>query len=98
MPRVGVGMDDRMEPQTTTGLIDRAAALGQLMLDQIGFLLAGLLRPWNSYQLVIALALFLLAHLLARMFTPRLQVWMRSREDWPKWRLRLLVLIRRRLR
>ncbi|WP_378948268.1 mechanosensitive ion channel family protein [Paracoccus sp. R86501] len=86
-----------MEPQTT-GLIDRVIALLDMILAQGQLLLTGLLRPWNSYQLAIALALLLLAHLLRMAFTPRLQAWMRSREDWPMWRLRLLVLVRRRLR
>ena len=84
--------------QQATGMMDRVVALVDLILEQGQVLLTGLLRPWNSYQLAIALALFLLAHLLARIFTPRLQAWMRTREDWPMWRLRVLVLVRRRLR
>ncbi|WP_108502751.1 mechanosensitive ion channel family protein [Paracoccus indicus] len=84
--------------QQATGMLDRVVALLDLILEQGQVLLTGLLRPWNSYQLAITLALFLLAHLLARIFTPRLQAWMRSREDWPMWRLRVLVLVRRRLR
>lgn len=97
MPHAGATGRCRMEPQTT-GLIDRVIALLDMILEQGQLLLTGLLRPWNSYQLAIALALFLLAHLLGRIFTPRLQAWMRSREDWPMWRLRVLVLVRRRLR
>ncbi len=58
----------------------------------------GLLRPWNAYQVGIALALFLLAWGLARLLAPRLHNWMRSREGWPKWRMRFLVLLHRRLR
>lgn len=58
----------------------------------------GLLRPWNAYQVGIALALLLLAHLLARLFGPRLYEWMRTREGWPKWRMRFLVMFHRRLR
>ena len=84
--------------QQATGMMDRVVALVDLILEQGQVLLTGLLRPWNSYQLAIALALFLLAHLLGRIFTPRLQAWMRTRQDWPMWRLRVLVLVRRRLR
>ena len=58
----------------------------------------GLLRPWNTYQVGIAIGLFLLAHLLSRIFAPRLHAWMRSREGWPTWRMRFLVLVHRRLR
>ena len=57
----------------------------------------GLLRPWNAYQLVIALGLLILAHLLSRILAPRIHNWMRAREGWPKWRMRLLVLLHRRL-
>ncbi|MEQ9258747.1 MAG: mechanosensitive ion channel [Roseovarius sp.] len=58
----------------------------------------GLLRPWNAYQLGIAIGLFVLAHLLARVAAPHLHGWMRTREGWPKWRMRFLVLVHRRLR
>ncbi|KRS16780.1 mechanosensitive ion channel family protein [Roseovarius indicus] len=57
-----------------------------------------LLRPWNAYQVGIIVALAVVAHILARLFGPRLHNWMRTREGWPKWRMRFLVLIHRRLR
>lgn len=60
--------------------------------------LTGLLRPWNAYQVLIALGLLLLAHLLAKLLAPRFQSWMRGREGWPIWRMRFLVLIHRRMR
>src|SRR6056297_3637641 len=63
----------------------------QVLLDQ-------LLRPWNTYQILIAAALFLIAHLLARLIGPSLHGWIRARQGWPKWRLRLLVMLHRRLR
>ncbi|PIE09871.1 MAG: mechanosensitive ion channel protein [Rhodobacterales bacterium] len=56
------------------------------------------LRPWNAYQVGIALGLFLLAHLLRAAIEPRLRSWMRSREDWPKWRYRALLVVLKRLR
>ncbi|SLN20689.1 putative MscS family protein.1 precursor [Roseovarius litorisediminis] len=58
----------------------------------------GLLRPWNAYQVGIAVGLFVAAHLLSRLLAPRLHEWMRTREGWPKWRMRFLVLVHRRLR
>jgi small-conductance mechanosensitive channel len=57
----------------------------------------GLLRPWSAYQLAIALVLLLLAHLAARLLAPRLRDWLRSREGWPKWRMRAMVIVHRRL-
>ncbi|WP_407491767.1 mechanosensitive ion channel family protein [Pseudooceanicola sp. MF1-13] len=58
----------------------------------------GLLRPWNLYQLGIALAILVVATLLARPLAARYHDWLRSREDWPKWRLRYALLIQRRMR
>ncbi|MFP7569423.1 mechanosensitive ion channel family protein [Marivita sp. S2033] len=57
-----------------------------------------LVRPWNAYQLLIVLAVFVVAHLLASVLKPRLHDWMRTREGWPKWRMRALVIFHRRLR
>ncbi|WP_196780529.1 mechanosensitive ion channel family protein [Roseovarius gahaiensis] len=58
----------------------------------------GLMRPWNAYQVAIAIGLFLAAHLLARLLGPYVHAWMRGREGWPKWRMRFLVMLHRRLR
>ncbi len=60
--------------------------------------LAGLLRPWNAYQVLIALGIFVIAYVAARVLGPRWQDWLRGREGWPTWRMRLGVLIHRRLR
>lgn len=60
--------------------------------------LTSLLRPWNAYQLVIALGVFATAHLFAALIKPRMHEWMRTREGWPKWRMRALVVFHRRLR
>ncbi|MDO6584104.1 mechanosensitive ion channel [Salipiger sp. 1_MG-2023] len=73
------------------------ATLQDLLTLAEGFL-ATFLRPWNFYQLGIAVAVFVLAHLLAHWFTPALRDWMRSREGWPTWRMRLLIMVQRRLR
>jgi len=60
--------------------------------------LRSLLRPWNAYQVAIALGLFGIAHLLNALLGPVYYDWMRRREGWPKWRMRLLVMLHRRLR
>jgi small-conductance mechanosensitive channel len=57
-----------------------------------------LLRPWNAYQVGIAIGVFLLAALLARILAPKFHQWMRLREGWPRWRMRFLVMIHRRMR
>jgi len=59
--------------------------------------LAGLMRQWNLYQIGIALALWLLAWVLARLVRPRFHDWLRAREGWPKWRLRFGLQLHRRM-
>ncbi|TGN58616.1 mechanosensitive ion channel [Paracoccus liaowanqingii] len=72
--------------------------LGQGLAGQWHAFATGLLRPWNIYQLLIALAVLAVAHLLGRVLAPRLRAWMHSREGWPMWRMRFLVVVHRRLR
>ena len=46
----------------------------------------------------IGVALALTAELLRRWPGPRLKYWLRAREGWPKWRLRLRLIVERKLR
>ena len=71
---------------------------GQSLLDQAETLLMTLFRTWNLYQVAIAVGLFAIAHILRMVFGPRVREWMASRENWPKWRMRILVVIYQRLR
>ncbi|WP_322866723.1 mechanosensitive ion channel family protein [Aquicoccus sp. G2-2] len=87
----------------TSGDVPAAAAkvaqdVALSLADRAQNLFIGLMRPWSAYQIAIAIGLFLLAWGIARIFQPRLHEWLRTRENWPKWRLRLLLLIHRRLR
>ena len=52
---------------------------------------------WRQYQLVILLGLVALSYLLRLLTEGRIDAWMRRREGWPKWRLRMLVMLRQRL-
>ena len=85
-----------MDPETVT-----TEELTELAVDSYtwvqGFL-DNLMRPWNAYQLAIAAGLFIFAYIVASIIKPRLHDWMREREGWPKWRMRALVVIHRRLR
>ncbi|MEQ9693115.1 mechanosensitive ion channel domain-containing protein [Shimia sp. SDUM112013] len=65
--------------------------------DQIVDFAEGLVRPWNAYQVAIALVLIAAAYLLAKLLRPRLYEWMKDREGWPKWRYRYLVTLHRRM-
>jgi len=59
--------------------------------------LQDLLRPWNAYQVLIALVVVLIAVGVTRYLRPRWEAWLRTREGWPTWRMRLGVLINRRM-
>nr|WP_226783018.1 mechanosensitive ion channel domain-containing protein [Oceaniglobus trochenteri] len=56
-----------------------------------------LILPSRLYQLAIILGCIILAWLLNRFTVERMRDWMRTRENWVKWRLRALLVINRRL-
>ena len=56
-----------------------------------------LLLPSRRYQLVAVVVLAGLSWLLSRWLSRLLTDWLRRRENWPKWRLRLGLLVNRRL-
>ncbi|MDX5403168.1 MAG: mechanosensitive ion channel [Rhodobacterales bacterium] len=78
--------------------IDGAIEVALGLLTRIEMFLTSLLRPWNTYQIGIAVGLFVLAHVVARLLAPRFSEWLRHRDGWPKWRMRLAVTLRNRLR
>ena len=93
----------------TTPLADVAAAAADAtpqapheialgVWDRAYDFLTGLMRPWNAYQVMIALAVYVVAHLAARYAAPKLEAWLRTREGWPMLRMRFAVLVQRRMR
>ncbi|SEK68730.1 Mechanosensitive ion channel [Roseovarius nanhaiticus] len=78
--------------------IEQAQDIALTLWAQIHAFGIGLMRPWNAYQVGIILVLLLIAHVLRALLAPRLHAWMRTREGWPKWRMRILVMVHRRLR
>tara|TARA_B110000908_G_scaffold52811_1_gene64429 strand:+ start:287 stop:1606 length:1320 start_codon:yes stop_codon:yes gene_type:complete len=58
----------------------------------------GLLMPgWKLYQVLIILALMVVSYGLHHLSDGWLQSWVRSREGWKAWQLRMIVPIRHRL-
>jgi len=89
---VGRKMDSEVvSPEAVAQVADSFLVWAQAFLDT-------LIRPWNVYQVLIALGLFIIAHLLAVIVKPRMHNWMHSRKGWVKWRMRVLVMLHRRLR
>ncbi len=80
-------------PEAPQGAQDIALDL----VDQGATFLTRLMRPWNAYQVAIVIGLIVLAYIIGYFLAPRLHAWMRSREGWPKWRMRFLVLLHRRI-
>ena len=89
--------DDLLNAPPDSPLAD-TVELSRSLLSQAEAIIATLWRPWVAYQIVIALALFALAHVLRMILAPRLHAWMRAREGWPMWRIRWLVVLHKRLR
>lgn len=56
-----------------------------------------LLLPSRLLQVGVTVALLLLAWLIASRLDKQLEAWIRAREGWATWQLRLLIQLRRRL-
>ncbi|MCA0997590.1 mechanosensitive ion channel family protein [Alloyangia pacifica] len=87
-----------MNPHEEPTPFEALQQTGLTLWGQVDTFLAIVLRPWMFYQLGIALGLFALAHLLRAWLGPKLHNWMRAREGWPKWQMRILIVLHRRLR
>jgi small-conductance mechanosensitive channel len=85
-------------PQITDQIPDPAQDILLALLARAHDFLNGLLRPWNAYQVGIAFGLLVTATLLALFIRPRLHKWLRAREGWPMWRIRILLIVHRRIR
>ncbi|WP_299727946.1 mechanosensitive ion channel domain-containing protein [uncultured Tateyamaria sp.] len=79
-------------------LVQSILALFATLWSEVEGLLMSLIRPWVGYQLLIVLLVFVLAHLMRRWLGPPIRAWMGTREGWPKWRMRVLVVVHQRLR
>ncbi len=90
-----------MDPDIPSDLSAQAAEIAQLgqgIWGDFTLFLESLLRPWNAYQIAIIFGIFVISHVLGRLLQTPFHRWMRTREGWPKWRLRWLLVIHKRLR
>ncbi|WP_136634374.1 mechanosensitive ion channel family protein [Pseudooceanicola onchidii] len=78
--------------------VEVAQDIAQSLYSQAEVFLNGLLRPWNAYQILIAIGLVIAAAILTKAIGPRYHDWLRTRDGWPKWRLRAALLVHRRMR
>lgn len=80
--------------QVTPDMIDAAQGLW----SQIRVFFRTMLLPWRLWQLLVIVGLAVISHLARNWLSPRLTVWLRQRMGWPKWRLRMGILVGRKLR
>ncbi len=98
-PAADTGADAIPEPgEELTEAAAEILDVSQSLLSQGEAFLTSLMRPWNAYQVGIVIAILVAAHLLRAVLGPRVRAWMASREGWPTWRMRVLVVIHQRLR
>ncbi|CUH98660.1 mechanosensitive ion channel family protein [Leisingera aquaemixtae] len=94
-------MEPEEQIQTKDALAEGAAEAIELGQQLWEFAAGGaelLLRPWNAYQVGIGLALFILATVIARPISQAFHNWLRGREGWPRWRMRLGLVVHKRIR
>jgi len=78
--------------------LDEVINISSDLLMQGQIFIENMFRTWNLYQILIAVGIFAVAHVLRAILGPRIRAWMGSRENWPKWRMRILVVVHQRLR
>ncbi|WP_417769185.1 mechanosensitive ion channel family protein [Stappia sp.] len=77
---------------------DELIDAGMGLWREVEVFLLSMTTPWRLYQTGILLVLLAGAHLLRFFAGRRLEDWIRNRDGWPKWRLRLSVIVIQRLR
>ncbi len=85
-----------MEQETETAVLTSAQHV-QTFVDKIIAFFNVMLLPSRLTQIAIIITLVVLAFLLRRYLGPLFHGWMRSLGSRPKWQLRILVMIHRRL-
>ena len=86
-----------LSPNSDTLQFDQIIDVGQALIDQAETFAMTMFQTWNLYQVAISIGLFGVAHLLRIVLGPRIRAWMATRENWPKWRMRILAVIHQRL-
>ncbi len=105
MPALSTGVVDTNGPcqgvemeQDSVEIAQEAQEFAQTLWGHAEVLIDGVMRPWNAYQIGIAIGIYLAAYCIARLSDPRIRNWLRAREGWPKWRMRVAVILQRRTR
>jgi len=70
----------------------------QALIDETLSFGTSLFRRRQLYQLALLAVCFGAAQIITVILAPRMARWMHTLEGWPKWRLRVLVLVHQRIR
>ncbi|KAJ57429.1 mechanosensitive ion channel protein [Actibacterium mucosum KCTC 23349] len=89
---------DNAPAETAAEAAQEALELGQIILTRLGRYADSAFSEIGLYQIAGAIGLFLIAHLLAAALRRPFHEWLRRRAGWPKWRIRVGLVIHRRLR
>ncbi|WP_370632903.1 mechanosensitive ion channel family protein [Hasllibacter sp. MH4015] len=92
------GPDPVPETAESADFVTEVTTLGLSLLERLMAFVDTLWRASVLYQVIGIAVLFLLAHILRAWLGPRIREWMGTREGWPKWRMRVLVVVHQRLR
>ena len=88
-------MNQDLLPETLSELYANMTAAFSSQIEQ---LIELVVTPgWRQYQLIIIVSLWAVAFILKLLTQGRWEAWARARTGWPKWRLRLLIQLMRRL-
>ena len=85
-----------MEQQQETGM-NMIQTLEGLWMSAMNFAVSLTVPGWRLYQMLIILGLIALAYCLHHVSGKVLQNWVRGREGWKTWQLRMIVQVRKRL-
>lgn len=85
-----------MEQEAVEDVIDLGTQL-QIMIEQLVTFANTLLLPSRLSQMGIMIALLVVAYLFKLYFGPKYHDWMRGLEGRPKWQLRVLLMVYRRM-
>ncbi|MEM7439567.1 MAG: mechanosensitive ion channel domain-containing protein [Pseudomonadota bacterium] len=67
------------------------------LIDMAERLLNRLLQPWSAYQLLIILGIAAFSYCLYLVIRPKVRAFLGASHGWPKWLLRVLAVVNRRL-
>ncbi|MEP2027326.1 MAG: mechanosensitive ion channel domain-containing protein [Paracoccaceae bacterium] len=89
--------DDQVSTPILDSIADLSTSLVPIWGELLAFLQSLILPGWRQYQILILVGLLLGALCLRFLTQKSIQNWARTRIGWPKWRLRLIVQVLRRL-